>query len=346
MMVKTGPALSPKLSARLSSLGERLECGASERELRDVLNDLAALPADRIVRASCEIPTLAKLGTWRPQRPFSILRLFRKPLSEHDLLKMNPDYAWLFLFHYSGYVREEALHAIQAPPASPFFFAAIAWRLNDWVEQVRQAATDCAMRVLPRTDPAVAATAALYLLDRQFAWGRWSDVSQVLHATFSDKKVIAALASHLRERTTGPLATCLRYALKYPNIDEHLPSLAAEAIQPAVRSVAYQCLLTGKATWPAGHDWAWIDKVYGIRRRVPKLETRPLNGSPDVADLIRQGICDRSPKIRRVAANALTEARKHLPDADQLIGILATDASPSVRSWADFMLRHPTNAAP
>lgn len=345
MMMKAGPALPPQLSAKLSSLGARLECGASERELRDVLDDLSALPADRIVRASCAIPALANLGTWRPNRPFSILRLFRRRLSENSLLKMNPDYAWLFLFHQSGYVREAALHAIQTPPASPFFFAAIAWRLNDWVEQVRQAAADCATRVLPRTDPAVAATAALYLLGRQFVWGRWSDIPQALHAAFSDKDVLAPLADQFRERATGPLATCLRYALKYPNIDEHLPCLAAGATQPAVRALAYRCLLTGEAVWPAGCEWAWIDKVYGVRKRVPKLESRPLSISSDVAYLIRQAIHDRSPKVRRVGADALTKARGHLPDADQLIGILATDANPSVRSWADFMLRHPTNPA-
>lgn len=296
------------------------------------------------MRASSKIPTLAGLGKWG-HRPLQLRNLFRRPLSEFDLLKMNSDYAWLFLFHYSGYVREAALHAIHTPPTSPFFFAAIAWRLNDWVEEVRQAAALCAIRVLPRADPTVAATAALYLLDRQFVWGRWKDVPEVLHSTFSDKNVIASLAVQLREGVTGRLATCLRYTLKYPGIDEHLPTLATEATQLAVRAVAYHCLLAGKAVWPIGYDWAWIDKVYGIRKRVPKLEQRPLNGTPAVADLIRQGIRDRSPMVRNVAADALIEARKHLSDADQLISILATDPSPSVRYTADYMLRHPTKAA-
>lgn len=71
------------------------------------------------MRASSKIPTLAGLGMWR-HRPLPLRDLFRRPLSEFDLLKMNPDYAWLFLFHYSGYVREAALHAIHTPPTSPF----------------------------------------------------------------------------------------------------------------------------------------------------------------------------------------------------------------------------------
>lgn len=345
MIAKINPTFSTELSAKLSSLGEQLKRGACDRELRGVLDDLAQLPAVEIVRASSKIPALAGLGTWRPSRPFLLRDLFRKPLSEFDLLKRSPDYAWLFLFHASGYVREAALHAIHIPPASPFFFAAIAWRLNDWVTEVRQAAALCAARTLPRTDPTVAATAALYLLDRQFVWGRWKNVPEVLHSTFSDKHVIAALAVQLRQGVTGRLATCLRYTLKYPGIDEHLPALAAHATQPAVRAVAYQCMLAGKALWPIGYEWAWVDKVYGIRKRVPKLEQRPLSAAPNVGDLIRQGVRDRSPKVRNVVADALIEARKHLPDADQMISILATDSSPSVLSSVDYMLRHPTNTA-
>ena len=34
--------------------------------------------------------------------------------------------------------------------------------------------------------------------------------------------------------------------MRYPGIDEHLPELAASAIQPAVRTVAYKYLLAGK----------------------------------------------------------------------------------------------------
>jgi hypothetical protein len=326
----------PPLSAKLSALGTRI--GKSDDELDEVLSGLSALPASLIVRASREIAMTAQLW-WQPRQFISLELLLAK--SELQLMRKNPDYAWLFLFHYSGYVREAALDAINTPPTSPFFFAALAWRLNDWVGPVRQAATRCAERVLHRIRADVAASAAQYLLDRRVTWGRWSDEPKVLDAVFGSKDVMAALAALLQEQTTGPLAACLRNALRYPNIDEHLPYLAANAIQPSVRAVACQCLVAGKASWPVGFGWLWIDKVYGLRRRVPKLETREIQGNSSAAEWIRKGVRDKSAFVRRVAADALIAARAQLPDENSLIARLANDRSPAVRSRADFMLRHP-----
>ena len=346
MVVTTYPALPRELSAKLSSLGAKLKKGPSDSELNDVLDALSEIPPNQVVRISRDIATAARLGWWLPEEHFSLQRLFRKPLSESDLLKRNPNYAWLFLFHYSGYVREAALDVIHTPPASAFFFAALAWRLNDWVEPVRQAAKRCAERVLPLTNADIVASAALYLLDRRLVWGRWSDEPGVLDSIFSRKEVVAALAVRLCKQTTGPLATCLRYALRYPNIDEYLPGLAAYAIQPAVRAVAYQCLLAGRAAWPVGHEWEWIDRIYGLKKRVPKLDSRAIGGMQPIPELVRQGVLDKSPKVRSVAADALTEIRSQLPDADSLIAKLAKDRSPAVRWRADFMLRHPVAHQP
>jgi len=169
MVATSRSALPPELSEKLSSLGARLENGPSGRELREILDDLSAIPPNQVVRASREIAVAARLVWRKPAEGFSLGRFFRKRLTEQDLLKKDPDYAWLFLFHYSGYIREAALDAIQTPPVSPFFFAALAWRLNDWVEPIRRAAKRCAERVLPLVSADVAANAALYLLDRRSA---------------------------------------------------------------------------------------------------------------------------------------------------------------------------------
>lgn len=302
------------------------------------MSGLSALPAKLIVRASREIATAAQLW-WQPRQFISLELLLDR--SELQLMRKNPDYAWLFLFHYSGYVREAALDAINTPPTSPFFFAALVWRLNDWVGPVRQAATRCAERVLHRIRADVAASAAQYLLDRRVAWGRWSDEPKVLDAVFGNKDVMAALAAHLHEQTTGPLAACLRNALRYPDIDEHLPYLAANAVQPSVRAVAYQCLIAGKASWLVGFGWVWIDKVYGLRRQVPKLETRDIQRNSSAAEWIRMGIHDKSPFVRRVAADALIADRSQVSDHAALIARLAKDRNSAIRSRADYLLRHP-----
>jgi hypothetical protein len=356
--------LSPSISAKLSALKTGLGRKRTDRELEEVLAELSALPASLVVRASREIARKASLGWWQPEKlPLRVVvasgaRLVwwrlkkslewpsRKVPSDQEILKRNHDYAWLFLFHPSGYVREAALDRIDNPPTSPFFFSALAWRLNDWVQPVRQAAERCAARVLHQTAASVAANAALYLLDRRHAWGRWSDERKVLDRVFERKDVIAALVVYLLERSTGPLATSLRHALRYPNVDEHLPRLAAAAVQPSVRAVAYQCLISGKATWSVGFEWAWIDKVYGLRRRVPKLATRDIRRIRPAAEFIREAVHDKSPFVRSVAADALIAARSQLPDEEKLIAHLAKDPSSAIRSRADFMLRHPPSRQP
>ncbi|WP_213289535.1 hypothetical protein [Bradyrhizobium sp. sGM-13] len=325
--------LPPSLSAQLSALITRRFRSLSDSELQDILAEFSELPAKLIVDASREMTDVVS-----PYEP-SLLEQLRK--SEQQLMKRSHDYAWLFLFHRSGYVREAALDVINAPPASAFFLSALAWRLNDWVGAVRQAAVRCAERVFPRISPEVAASAAPYLLDRRFVWARWREEAKVLDSVFGHTDVMAALAMRMQKQQTGTYASCLRHALRYPEIDKHLPRLAIDAIQPSVRVAAYQCLLSGRATWPVGYGWSWIDKVYGLRKRVRMLDSREIQRASPAADWIRRGIHDRSVLVRRVAADAMVGARAQLPDADSLIAVLGSDRSSAVRSRADYMLRHP-----
>ena len=338
MQPRRRSVLPPSLSAQLSTLRSRIGETQSDRALERLLEGFSALPANLIVDASSEIADVV-----RPQFTSLLEQFFSK--SEKGLLKQSPSYAWLFLFHHSGYVREAALDAIVVPPMSPFFFAALAWRLNDWVGPVRRAAVRCAERVFPLMNPGVAASAAPYLLDRRFVWGRWGDEPKVLDSVFVRNDVIAALATMMQQQTTGPFASCLRRASRFPEIDEHLPRLAT-AVQPSVRAVAYQCLISGKATWPVGFEWIWIDKVYGLRRRVRKLTSREIQTTRLSTHWIRDGIHDKSPLVRRVAADAMVGARGQFPDAGNLIALLAKDRSSAIRSRAEYMLRHPPTDQP
>jgi hypothetical protein len=352
------PILSRSLSAKLAVLTTR---PATHRELDDILTELAALPAHLVVRASREIATGAGLGWWQPEkRPRQVIPTHRASLffqrirdrlwpqsvpapfpSDRELLAANADLAWLFLFHPSGYLREAALCYITTPPTSPFFLAALAWRLNDWVEPVRQAAKRCVKHIAPDIAAAVAGDAAVYLLERRSVWGRWRDEGNVLDLVFTRDDVLAALATRLQEQSTGPLAACLRHALRYPGMDQHLPRLAKAATQPSVRAVAYKCLISGKAAWPVGFEWVWIDKVYGLRRRTPVLNTRPIQRDCPPINFVKTGIRDKSAFVRKVAADAMIAVRSEIPDEGSLIAHLATDQSPLVRSRAGFLLRHP-----
>jgi hypothetical protein len=256
----------------------------------------------------------------------------------------NPDYAWLFLFHPDGHVREAALRTISAPPTSAFFLGALAWRLNDWVEPVREAARRCVERVSFGVPAAAAADTAAYLLQRRLVWGRWRDEAQALDLIFARNDVLAALAMQLQKRPTGSQGGCLSNALRYPGIDQHLPQLAAAAIQPAVRAIAYRCLISGKAIWPIGFEWAWIDKVYGLRRRIPTLEIRDIQRGRPAADFVEAGIRDKSPFVRKVVADAMIAVRSQILNEATLVAHLAIDRNSAVRSRADFLLRHPRNS--
>lgn len=322
------------------------------------------LPAPLVVRASREIANVAGLGWWQPEkRPRQVVpsdraslflqqisdRLFPKspPVSfpsDRELLAANPGFAWLFLFHPSGYLREAALWHIATPPTSPFFVAALAWRLNDWVGPVRRAAMKCFKRVSANIPAAVVADAALYLLERRFVWGRWSDEVAALDPMFARGDVLAALAVQLEKCPTGGLSGCLRSALRYPGIDQHLPRLANAAVQPSVRAIAYQCLILRKASWLVGFDWIWLDKVYGSQRRIPKLDSRGIESDRPVTDLIAEGIRDRSPFVRKIVADAMIVVRSQIADERALVSQLVNDPNPVVRSRGDFLTRHPRSS--
>lgn len=321
--------------------GLRVLAGASGGEqatLAQILADLSRLPAASIVRASEELARSARYGPW-PQP--SLLDQFVLPSWQQARIKRSPDYAWLFLFDPNGRIREAALDSIERPPNTAFLLAALFWRANDWAKPVRLAAERCLQRVAQQITPDVVASAAPYLLDRRHEWGRWSNEANLLDRIFGRQDVLAMLAESIRRGTNGPFGKHLRLALRYDAIDEHLSMLAASAIQPQVRAIACQSLLTGRASWSAGFEWQWIDKIYGIRKRVPKFEGRLLQAVAPSPDLFWQAARDKSVIVRRAAADALIAARAPVPDAEQLIAHLVQDKDPSVRWRADYLRRHP-----
>src|SRR5579871_6195330 len=103
------PVLSPPLSEKLATLGIRLTEFRPDDELEQILAELAGLPAKDVVRASREINAAARLGWWTKERQQRGQWSNRWP--EWNLLRTNPNYAWLFLFHSDGFAREAALDA-------------------------------------------------------------------------------------------------------------------------------------------------------------------------------------------------------------------------------------------
>ncbi|MGC2774578.1 MAG: hypothetical protein WA418_02965 [Bradyrhizobium sp.] len=332
--------LSPSLAAKLSALASARENW--DHELPALLAELSALPADLVVHASREIALAAQLG-WQPLMTRLIAGFSGEPIYVRDLalMRRSPDYAWIFLFHPNGHVREAALDTLQTPPDSAFFLSALIWRLNDWAEPVRRAAARYLQRIQLQISPQIGASSAADLLDRRHNWGRWTSEADLLDQIVGRPDVLPIIAGFLQRTANGALAKYLRHALRYPAIDPYLPVLAAAAIQPQVRAIAYRCLLTGHISWFAGFESRWIDKVYGIKQRVPKVESRALGDGKPATELFWHAARDRSVIVRRAAADALMATRARVPDEDRLIALFEQDESPSVRERGDFLRRHP-----
>src|SRR5438552_5596898 len=135
------PSILPTaLEQVLASVGQRLDRGESvEAELPAAIAGISALPAASISQAATVIADTARLCRRRPN--VSLLdTLFGKRLTDKEQLLHLPDARFLFLFHLDGRMREASLQRISGGLPSSFLFAAVAWRLNDWAEQVRAAA--------------------------------------------------------------------------------------------------------------------------------------------------------------------------------------------------------------
>lgn len=309
--------------------------------LIDLASAFQALPPDAVGPAGQAIRITADLsiraGSGTPGAPDER----RGRGSSHlSLLDAWPGLAPLFLFHGDGYLREAALARLRTGLPNPFLVAAVASRLNDWVPQVRAAARACVEQVIALSDADTLASAAPFLLDRRPQWTRGRDHVAVLDGLLGRDDVADRVAAHLLAAPTGPLARQLRQMLRQPALDRHLPRLAAQALQPAVRAVATATLIEGRASWPDGWERQWIDKRYGISRAVTLFGYRPVASPPPDA-VLAAAVADRSAAVRRVAAIALIRDRSRFCNAAEMINTLAADPSPPVRERARFLLEHP-----
>lgn len=337
-------ALPPLIRAELETFGTELAEGRADRgKVQAIRSQLDHLPPASISRIDSEIAYLARMFH-QPREirvvPSLLSRLpsFTRELSHSALLQKTAGLEYLFIFHRDGWLREAALNRISAPPSSPFYFAAVSYRLNDWVPQVRSAAKACAERIFSKAAPALAARSALFLLERRQVWSRWDDEASVLDEVFARQEVVDELAAILLTAVTGPMGRIFRQSLRQPQLDRHLTTLAREATMPAVRVVALQTLLDGSAQWPIGFKCQWIDKSLGISRRVTDFAEREIERTDSLESLLETGAQDRSAAVRRVAASGLIRHRSTISNADAIIQLLRDDRSSAVRERVQFVL--------
>lgn len=325
-------------------VADAVEHGRSpEPHLTELIDVLNALPAASTARMEGRLRSAGALYSIEavPQWWTPLERQRRRTRAGHlAALSASPELAYLYLFHADGFVRGAAIRALSAPPASAFEIAAIALRLNDWVAQVRQAARDYAERMFASIAPEVAAAAAEHLLAKIETWQRWSDEDRnCLTALFANARVVSAITDLLMRMQSGSATRLLRQTLPSPHVDAHLPALAARAHLTSVRAVALDVLVTRRARWITGFERQWIDKTYGISRRVPVFAERGIAHDLDVEALVAKAARDRATAIRKVACAWLIT---HMDDLSATmratVAHLAEDRSHGVRERARFVL--------
>jgi len=235
---------------------------------------------------------------------------------------------------------------LNEPPDNPFEFTAIAYRLNDWVGQVRNAAHGHACKLFPQTSAGVVAEASLFLFTQIQHFGRWGERERhVLETTLYRRDVMPAFAHLLSQRPPGRVGRIFRQALRKPGLDDMLPRLTCEGALPLVRAIALETLIMRRARWMQGYGYEWVDKRFGIRRRVPRFDQRAVEHQLDVEDLLTQAAKDRAVAVRKVVTRGLIDLRHNLSSAMIDVGrLLSQDQSSSVRSRAEFYLKNLPNA--
>lgn len=325
--------LPAPLEGALRDVGQLLSRRKDVRApLEQIVKQLALLRSADIARAEREISNAAGLEfRWSG----GAISGWPQPQREHAVrqLRLNPELAYLLIFHRDGYLREAALRSLGGPVPSAFFATAIAWRMNDWVPQVRDAAAACAARTFAVTLPEILAASAWTLLDRQNTWSRWGTNRDVLREIVIRPDVVRLLLEQIVDSRSG-----LRQVLRRPAFDEHLIRLARASLQPSVRAVAAQTMLEGHAAWIVGWERHWIDKTYGISQLVPKYHERPVSPALPRHDVIDMLLTDKSAMVRRVALDGVIKFALHADRARQWAESALRDRSPSVRERAEYIV--------
>lgn len=256
--------------------------------------------------------------------------------------------SWLDLCSHDGRKREAALRVTSGGAPSAFLLALALRRLNDWVPQVRNAARETLPKLTSHSEPQDVADVLWSLLAHWSTWGRMEHADREAVATIaSSESVSIALRSKIMDATAGPAALVLSQCARLPTFDSWIQDFAQGAVQPAVRARAFRWLFLGRTTWLVGHKWRWTDLAYCKRKLEPTLESRDIPSKQPIMMTLVAAMGDRSPMVRRVAAEFLIRELPSLGEnALPLAQRVASDTSPSVAERGKFALKELNHKLP
>lgn len=331
------PALAAAIRSLLSA-----EVTASE----------AAVLMSRVATETKSIP-LKRMHVWERTIRAEVWAAERNTAETSWKLSVRPRRftSWLDLCSHDGRKREAALRVTSRGAPSAFLLALAIRRLNDWVPQVRDAARETLPELASHSEPQDVANVLWSLFAHWSTWGRmeFADRDAVV-AIASSESVSIALRSKIMDTTAGPAALVLSQCARSPTFDSWIQEFAQDAVQPAVRARACRWLFLGQTTWVVGHKWRWIDLAYCKGKLESILESRDISTKRPFMMTLGAAMADRSPMVRRVAAEFLIRELPSLGEnALPLAQRAASDTSPSVAERGKFALKelnHERPAAP
>lgn len=247
---------------------------------------------------------------------------------------------WLDICNADGFRRERALRTLLNGAPNSFLLALVVRKLNDWVPQVREAARDALPLIVEASDPDFIVDVLFITLPYWNSWGRMGDKEkETLMKIISMDKVAYSLKKRLLISSSGPVSTIFVQSGRTAALDNFVAEIAKKSVQPSLRAKAYRCQFEGKFVWSEGLAWQWIDKAYGIRRRIPVLKERKISTASPFLENLKMATIDRSPMVRRIAGEMLIRELDNIGDeAFKLASVLASDISPSVAERGIYAL--------
>ena len=248
---------------------------------------------------------------------------------------------WLDLISWDGYKREKTLRTLNGAAPNSFFFALAFRRLNDWVPQVREAAREKLPIIASASNPAHVIEALCCTLSHWNSWGRIGKLEKkALLGMVSNKEMGEALKHKITTSPSGPITSLFAQVGRTTVLDKYLSEIAQNAVQPSVRAKAYRSQLEGRMVWLEGRKWEWTNIQYCEGRLKPIVGQRKLNIDIPFLELLNMSSTDRSPIVRRVAAEFLIRELDSLGDDSlRLAHIFASDKSLSVAERGMFVLK-------
>lgn len=340
--------LSEDVQRSVRDLGVSFQRKAVSAELVSVFRkSLRSLPAEAVPRGASEIREIAQMAIGcsckEPVETGSgLLRVLGfKRTNPDTMLQEHPDLGWLLMFHGSGYVRQAAMESLTTSPSCAFEVAAVVYRLNDWVDNVRAASMDYARKSLVTANAEAICDGAFFLLPQTTCLHRWDgEALSIVKDIIYRPDVLNKLREQFLMSRSGKVGQSLRLILQRADFDSSIEQLALYAKLPTVRAIAIEALLMKRARWFVGYRREWVDKVYGVGRRVAKFSERKLEIEFETIDILEAAAQDKSSTVRRIAADFLIAKREDLtPNMAEILESLKNDRSAAVRSRIDYLTR-------